>query len=532
MNKVLMIGLDGATFSLLNPLMEDGVMPFLRQFVRQGVWADLMSTPNPLTPPGWVSMITGMSPDAHGIHDFLYPEQIGEQIFLKVNDSRNVRCETIWSMANRYGKRVTALNFFGMAPPPPLDGYSISGFVTWKHLRSATHPSQLIDTIKNLPNFDYKHLGMDITEEKKTIQGIPEEEYEDWIAIHSQRTKTWADLLAYLMTNDPTDLTAIVLDSPDKLQHFFWRYLYPPLMGTDADPKESQIRELCIQHYRELDGMIEQLVQLAGPETNVLLTSDHGFGTTTEVVYLNEWLARQGYLTWGETAQTDTDGKLTADRMKDHLMLIDWQKTIAYCPTPSSNGIYIKKETPLNHGVKKEDYQQFCQSLQQQLLDYRNPDDGEPIFLEVTLNRAKLAGRPEAENSPDMTVRLRDGGFVSILKSTEVVRPRVKPDGTHRPAGIFIGSGPDFVSGQQLQPLSILDITPLLLYCLQLPIPTNLEGRVPQEVLKPEVLKSRPINYQDFSDSWEQESNEEEAEISETEKEALLHQLQLLGYME
>jgi hypothetical protein len=71
-----------------------------------------------------------------------------------------------------------------------------------------------------------------------------------------------------------------------------------------------------------------------------------------------------------------------------------------------------------------------------------------------------------------------------------------------------------------------------LLYCLQLPIPTNLEGRVPQEVLKPEVLKARPINYQDFSDSWEKESDEEEAEISETEKEALLHQLQLLGYME
>ncbi len=101
MNKVLMIGLDGATFSLLNPLMEDGTMPFLRQFVQQGVWADLMSTPNPLTPPGWISMITGRSPDAHGIHDFLYPEQVGEQIFLKVNDSRNVRCETIWSMANR-----------------------------------------------------------------------------------------------------------------------------------------------------------------------------------------------------------------------------------------------------------------------------------------------------------------------------------------------------------------------------------------------------------------------------------------------
>lgn len=532
MNKVLMIGLDGATFSLLNPLMEDGIMPFLRQFLKEGASGDLMSTPNPVTPPGWISMITGRSPDAHGIHDFLYPEPVGEQIFLKVNDFRNIRCETVWSMANRYGKRVTTLNFICMAPPPPLEGYSISGFVTWKHLRSATHPPHLIDTIKNLPNFDYKHLGMDITEEKKTIQGIPEEEYEDWIAIHSERTKTWADLLAYLMATDPTDLTAIVLDSPDKLQHFFWRYLYPPLLGNSADPKESRIRELCLQHYRELDGIIERLVKLAGPETNVLLTSDHGFGTTTELVYLNEWLSRQGYLTWGETAQIDRDGRLTADRMKDHLMLIDWKNTIAYCPTPSSNGIYIKKATALNRGVKKEDYRQFCQSLQQQLLDYRNPADGDPIFVEVTLNQAKLAGRAEAENSPDMTVRLRDGGFVSILKSTDVVRPRSKPDGTHRPAGIFIAHGPDFQVGKQVQPLSILDITPLLLYCLELPIPNNLEGRVPEEVLKAKVIASRPINYEDATDSWEERIQEEEKEISEAEKEALIHQLQLLGYME
>lgn len=477
-------------------------------------------------------MVTGRSPDAHGIHDFLYPEPVGEQIFLKVNDSRNIRCETIWSMANRHGKRVTALNFFGMAPPPPLEGYSISGFVTWKHLRSATHPAELIDTIKKLPNFDYKHLGMDITEEKKTIQGIPEEEYEDWIAIHSERTKTWADLLAYLMTTDGTDLTAIVLDSPDKLQHFFWRYLYPPLLPSYPEPKESRIRELCLDHYRELDGIIERLVELAGPDTNVVLTSDHGFGTTTEIVYLNEWLSRQGYLTWGASAQTDTNGKLTADRMKDHLMLIDWQNTIAYCPTPSSNGIYLKKATALSRGIPKEDYHQFCYDLKQQLLDYRNPADGEPIFLEVTLNQAKLAGRPEAKNSPDMTVRLRDGGFVSILKSTEVVRARIKPDGTHRPAGIFIARGPDFVKGKQVPPLSIVDITPLLLYCMGLPIPNNLEGRVPTEVLKAEVLKERPINYENVVDSWEEVGQEEEREISDAEKEALIQQLQLLGYME
>src|SRR4028118_998071 len=184
MNKALMIGLDGATFSLLKPLMDDGIMPFLKKFLSEGVHGDLMSTPNPLTPPAWISMVTGRSPNVHGVHDFLRPESSNGDVFLKINDSRDIRCETLWSMASRQGKRVTSLNFFGMSPPEPIDGYLISGFVPWKHLRSATYPPSLFDTLKALPNFNYKHLGMDVSEEKKCIQGLESNEYENWI--HTQ----------------------------------------------------------------------------------------------------------------------------------------------------------------------------------------------------------------------------------------------------------------------------------------------------------------------------------------------------------
>ena len=63
-NNVLMIGLDGATFTLLDPLIEQGVMPFLGSVLNNAVRADLMSTRHPLTPPAWTSMITGRSPDS------------------------------------------------------------------------------------------------------------------------------------------------------------------------------------------------------------------------------------------------------------------------------------------------------------------------------------------------------------------------------------------------------------------------------------------------------------------------------------
>ena len=37
--KTVLVGLDGATFTLLDPFMEQGVMPFLKSFAERGVRA-------------------------------------------------------------------------------------------------------------------------------------------------------------------------------------------------------------------------------------------------------------------------------------------------------------------------------------------------------------------------------------------------------------------------------------------------------------------------------------------------------------
>ena len=526
-----MIGLDGATFALLKPLMNDGVMPFLKKFVSEGVHADLMSTQNPLTPPAWISMVTGRSPEIHGIYDFLRPEFSENQVFLKVNDSRDICCETVWSMVSRQNKRVTCMNFYGMSPPVPIDGYLISGFIPWKHLRSSTYPTSLFETLKNKPNFDYKQLGMDIAEEKKCIQGLDQGEYEPWIDLQSDRDRAWTEVLCYLMKTDPTDLTAVVFDGTDKLQHLFWRYLAPELVDPNPTPWDAHIREMCIAYYRQLDSSIETLVNLSGPDTNVIMTSDHGFGATTEVVYINEWLAQHGYLKWVNDAETDDGWKLTADRIKDHTVMIDWEQTLAYALTPSSNAIYVNMDNGSGKGVKPEEYAEFCDRLKKQLLDYRNPADNGQIFIEAELNQAKIAGKPHFPYSPDITIKLRDYGFVSIVRSGEVVKPRHKPDGTHRPNGIFIGRGPDIKSGEKLEPLSILDITPVLLHLLDLPIPKNMEGRVPTEIICSDSLISKPVKYGENTRTT-QDASQQREEVSDEEKEALMAQLKLLGYMD
>ena len=523
--SVMMIGLDGATFTLLEPMMRNGVMPFLRSVVQRGTRAELMSTRNPLTPPAWTSMITGRSPEAHGIYDFLRPAFLKDgSVFLKINDFRDNHCETIWSIVNRAGLRATSLNFYGMAPPPEIDGYVVSGFVPWRHLRHGTHPKAFFDEVRGLPNIDYRELGMDIGEEKKCVQGLLEGEQEAWISLQVTRDRAWADLASHLLRTDRTELTAVVLDGPDKLQHLFWRYVDPALADT-IDISEQHITDRCVGFYRQLDENIRGIMEAAGRDTDFIFTSDHGFGPTTEIFYVNEWLSRNGYLSWSDAARDDAVGQLTAEKLKDHLGMVDWKATTAFSPTPSSNAIFIKKDLGSGLGVKEEDYLPFVLKLQRELLNARDPVTGEPIVVGADLN--KLRGSGFVEPCPDITLRLRDGGFVSILKSDEVLTQRRYADGTHRPAGIFIGHGPSFHKGKVLEPLQILDVAPLILTLLGVPVPNDLEGRVPTEAL----LGERAVTKGTETRLWSG-GDEMRAEPTEEEREALMNQLKVLGYMD
>jgi len=529
MKKVLMIGLDGATFYLLDHLMAEGVMPFLKELMTRSVRADLMSTRNPLTPPARISMVTGRSPHVHGIYDFLRPTALADgSVFLKINDSREIRAETVWSMVSRQGKRATTLNFYGMAPAFEIDGYLASGFVPWKYLRKGMYPESLFDLVRSLPDFNYKNLAMDIGEEKKAVQGLMEGEHDEWLDVQTERDETWTRLCAHLMKTDRTDLTAVVLDGPDKVQHLFWRFVDPALAEKEPDEWWSRIHQLTLAFYRRLDDNIRTLVEQAGSDTNIIFTSDHGFGATTEVVYINEWLARHGYLKWAESVKADGSAKLTADKIKDHLATVDWKRTVAFCPTPSSNAIYIKKARGAHGvGVKDSEYLDFCLKLRKELLDFRDPRDGKPVFVGADLN--KLEGSPYVDPSPDVTLRLRDGGFVSILKSEDVVVPREHPDGTHRPNGIFIACGPDIRQGLAVEPLNLLDITPLLLHLLGLPVPEDLEGRVPAEILSADA-GSRRVEQGATTAAVQSKSTRKEPTAEE--REALLKQMKILGYMD
>src|SRR5690349_16306885 len=105
--QTLLIGVDGATFSVLDPLLEQGHMPFLQSFFATGVRAGLRTIVPPLTPPAWTSLMTGRTPGHHGVFDFFRLES-AESRHIRFFNANDVHCDTIWTLASAHGLRITS----------------------------------------------------------------------------------------------------------------------------------------------------------------------------------------------------------------------------------------------------------------------------------------------------------------------------------------------------------------------------------------------------------------------------------------
>ncbi|HUG25190.1 alkaline phosphatase family protein [Piscinibacter sp.] len=529
--RTLFIGMDGATFTVLNDLTaragEGPVMPFLARIFEEGTRAKLRSTPNPLTPPAWVSLMTGRSPGHHGVFDFIRAEERGDDVFFTLYDSRDCRVETIWSIASRQGKRVAALNFPFTAPPPKdLNGFMVPGFVPWRHLRRNSAPHDLYDRLKEIPEFNAKELAWDFEQEKQAMDELTHEDKENWVRYHLPREKQWFRIADYLLREEAPDLMAVMFDGVDKLQHQAWLYVDPNQQKGELNDYHLRMRKLSLDYFRQLDSFIEQLVTAAGPEVQVFMASDHGFTATTEVVRINAYLHEKGYLKWKDVPDTE-EGRRREGSM---FAFLDWQNTVAYCRTPSSNGINIRvARNPGETGIAPQQYETVRAKLIRDLEDLKDPATGERIITEIHLREDVFPG--EAMNdAPDLLLVLRDFGFVSIKNKLPVVEPRTEIAGTHHPDGVFLAYGPGVSKGATIARRQITDVGATLLYSLGLDVPSDFEGKVPQAMFTAEHLETHPIVI--GASTIGSTKDDQAAGMGQEEKDQIMAQLQMLGYME
>ena len=476
--KSVIIGVDGATFDILDPLMAEGLMPNLAAVIDGGVRGILKSTIHPLTPPAWTTLMTGVNPGTHGIYDFIKVDRSGAVPSYTLATSEDMKAPTLWDIASARGKRVTTLNFPVMFPARPVDGVVIPGYVPWSYLGRAIHPRSMAKRLKELGVFKASEMSTDWQHERKAVQGLGDDQLDDWVNFHITRERRWQATLLAVMDEDPCDLTAVLFDGVDRIQHLCMHLIHPATRDDYTSPTNAATRALVLQYFGELDGFIGQIIAKAGPEARTFIVSDHGFTRAgTRIFYANTWLEHQGLLAWKPDTAMDDQGRMALDENTEASTLIDWAGTKAYALSSSSNAIFVRVAKGAGEpGVQPADYAAFRADLVARLLDIVDPDTGRKVVAEVHLRETAFPG-PNMTEAPDLTLRLHDYSFLSVLRADLPCKDRRVAYATHHPDGIFVAAGPGLRVGERIDPLQIADITPTVLYSLGLPVAHSMEGQ-------------------------------------------------------
>jgi predicted AlkP superfamily phosphohydrolase/phosphomutase len=146
--KVLLIGWDAADWKVINPLLDQGLMPTLDDFINHGVMGNLATLRPILSPMLWNSIATGKRPNKHGIHGFMEPDTQNGGIRPVSSTSRKVKA--IWNILTQRGFKTHVLGWFAGHPAEPINGISVSDLFPyatapqdqpWPLPPGAVHPS-------------------------------------------------------------------------------------------------------------------------------------------------------------------------------------------------------------------------------------------------------------------------------------------------------------------------------------------------------------------------------------------------------
>lgn len=283
--KVLLIGWDAADWKIINPLLDQGLMPTLDDFINHGVMGNLATLRPILSPMLWNSIATGKRANKHGIHGFMEPDTQNGGIRPVSSTSRKVKA--IWNILTQRGYRTHVLGWFAGHPAEPVNGISISDLYPyatapkdqpWPLPPGAVHPESLRDTFAEL-----RMHPADVTE-AAILPWIPraaeiDQEKDKGLMSFSKILSENCSIhnaATWILKNEPWDFMAVYYNGIDHFCHGFMHY-HPPRMEGIPEDRYEIYKEVVNGAYRFHDMMLETLLELAGPDATVLLVSDHGF---------------------------------------------------------------------------------------------------------------------------------------------------------------------------------------------------------------------------------------------------------------
>lgn len=453
--KVLVIGLDCAPPALVFERFRPE-LPNISALIDGGIHGELKSCIPPITCPAWMCMLTGKDPGTLGVYGFRNRRDRSYE-GLKIATADMITEPRVWDILGRAGKRVVLLGIPETYPPRPVNGCLVTSFLAPGTDSNYTYPPELKDEISAA-------VGEYIID----VRGFRTDDKERLLAEIVEMTEKRFKLARHLMRTKQWDFFMMVEMGPDRIHHGFWKYFDP---GHPRHEPGNPYENTMLDYYRLLDERIGELVADAGPQTAVLVASDHGAKKLDGGVCLNQWLIREGYLHLKEQP---------AEITRPEKLGIDWDRTVAWGDGGYYGRLFINVKGREPRGVvDPADYEKTRDEIKQKLEalpdDKGNPMDTK-IFRPEEIYQA-VRGVP-----PDLIIIFGDlswrsvgtVGYDSVYTQENDTGP---DDANHDWNGIFIMRAPEVAKRGRAEGLEIRDVAPTILRLFGIEPPADMQGK-------------------------------------------------------
>ena len=559
--KVIIIGLDGATLDLILPWASEGKLPAFQRIIDEGTYGELRSTIQPLTAPAWISFMTGLNPGNHGIYDFIRRRPNSYDVELVY--AGNLRRKTLWTLLSEAGKHVGAINVPMIYPPQPVNGFLISGIDTPGLGSPFTYPPDLYDELK-------RNIG-------DYIIAVSGNDTEEWAEGFRSMARIRTKAFDYLRRNKPWDCLMVVYAATDMSQHIFWKNM-EGFASDSPSPEDSRYGGIILEVYQIVDRMLSALLAEVDDETTIMIMSDHGAGPIKRAVYMNKWLEEQGWLVSRDSAEASAVASLSLratrgalrralhvgkrylpaqargwlkqnlpgvrDSIEGFMLssLLDWSSTKAFS-VGSYGSIYLNLRGREPQGIVEpgREAEELCSQIVEGLKDLRDPITGDRV-VEKAYRKHELYWGEYLDFAPDLIVqwenyeydcRQRFGSeetavFGDALTLNDLQEAQTM-SAVHRLHGTLMLRGSRVPRARRIDGAEIIDLAPTVLYLLGQPVPRTMDGRVLTEALDEHYVSSHPVAY---VDDLPDEHGQADGSYSDEESQAVSDRLRGLGYLQ
>lgn len=286
--RVFLVGVDGATWRVMDPMIERGKLPNFAQLAGAGCRGSLTSDPISRSPRIWTSIATGVRPETHGVLDFVRERKVEGKRHL-VN-SEDVAVPRVWDIVSAAGLEAGVTNYWATYPVNPIRGFMVSDHTIPARSQAridffteGESPPPDRYGLLHPPDF-WEKVGPILREMPFDKENAPDDPFAlQLLSLYYEFANDRQALemaLAGLDAYGPR-LNVLYFSGPDPVSHKYWRYYEPDHAAFKDDRPEpldvAVFGDIIPWLYRHVDAMIGEIRARLKPEDLLLIISDHGF---------------------------------------------------------------------------------------------------------------------------------------------------------------------------------------------------------------------------------------------------------------